>query len=170
MLHSLFPCLLSGHRTVRRVPTGYSRSGVQHISCQIAGIIYLIQCSACNVCYVALVRLASPSVPGFVSMSTMLLRIVAPAWQDILSHCSSQQFWLFGVEIAINSNKRKLKEKQWIYAPSHLHLQGLNVVSLSTDVTKSLVLPFRRCAKSVNDLCRNLCSGAVRVLKVWNTS
>ena len=152
----------TGQLAVSDFVTNNSYPVVQHISCRTTGAIYVIQCSACNVRYVG------ETGQSLGSRIREHLNDVAQNRSTSVSkhfnaHCNSQQLRFFGVEIATNDNKRRLKEKIWIKRLHSLHPRGLNVVSSSTDATMSLVLPFSRCANTVNDMCRNLCSSAVRV-------
>ena len=135
---------------------------VQHISCRTPGVIYVIQCSACGVRYVgetgqclsSRIREHLSSVSGDRGTSVA---------KHFSSQCGVQNLLFFGVDIASNSNKRKLKEKRWIRRLHSLHPQGLNVISSSLDEAMNLVLPYSPCANKVNDMCRGLCSSAVRV-------
>lgn len=144
--------------------TSNSYPVVQHVTCRSVGVIYVIQCSSCNKRYVG---------ETGQSLGSRIREHLNDVAQDrntsvakhfsIGNRCTVQHFSFFGVDIATNSNKRKLKEKVWIKRLNSLTPQGLNIVSSSVDATMNLVLPFSSCASKVNDMCRNLCGNSIKV-------
>lgn len=140
-----------------------------NINCKTIGVIYIIQCTHCNVRYVGQ---TSRSLTSRISEHIYAIRNNHSIHSSVAEHfnsvsCSIENFKFCGVEICKKQNKRLNRENLWIKRLDSINT-GLNsTLNINVPNETRLIIPFSNCSERVANTINHICSGITNTSRVY---
>ena len=125
---------------------------LHRLCCSNTNVIYLIQCTKCQICYVG-----QTSRPLRRRIGEHIANIKSNYVTSVSSHfrgsCTLADFSFTAIEHCPNLSKRLRKENLWMHRLNTLVPSGLNE-TLNKEKPVHLILPYSECSQKILRLCQ----------------
>ena len=131
-----------------------------NLSCASTHVVYVINCSSCNITYVGQ---TSNTLRQRISEHLRAIRnnnLSAPLTSHFRNQCDIQHLNFFAIDRSFSDSTRFLKERKWIQYFRSLHPSGLNRNAGVKKQTVNLVTFPANCTARLNATIRQACSAA----------